>query len=501
VSGLRRVERYLLGERLGSGGMSSVYAAVQLGPLGIARPVAVKELHPHLARDADFVSMLLDEARIQGAVDHPNVVGVVDVIARGGELFLVLSLVHGVSLSEIVRRVRENGARVPAPIAVAIACDVLEGLHAAHELCGVDGERLGVVHRDVSPQNVLVGADGVSRLLDFGIAKAATRAQVTRAGQLKGKPSYMSPEQLAGEALDGRSDAFAAALVLVEMLTAHRGCPETDPVEARKWMTRELASPLGWLEGLLVEPALAAPLAACLALAPDARPGSARAVAIALCAAQPRATAAEVASWVGGSVADLLEARRALTTQLRAAAAVYVETMPTMPTSSHGAATSSHGVASTMPLLAPLRLAASEPEAALPSVRKAPQPAVAALAAAFVTAGFVWGRASLVPVTPRAAAAAETVEGAPPSTPRALPSPVALSSGVLVASPAASSAASAAEPVASAASSPRAPRPEAPTAHARAATPQASAARPEASQARPAPIPAPLARVSSREPP
>jgi serine/threonine-protein kinase len=310
VSGTpRRRGRYELGGLLGSGGMGNVHVARQVGPLGVTKRVAIKELHPHLARDAEFVAMLLEEARIQAALEHPNVVPVLDVVARDGELLVVLALVAGPSLAEILRPLREHHARVPASVAVGLVLDVLEGLHAAHELRGKDGVRLGVVHRDVSPHNILV-ADGVARITDFGVAKVLDRAQLTRGGQLKGKPGYMSPEQLDGRPVDARSDVFSAALLLAEMLTGARVCPSNDAAEVRRFFLSDLAMPAVWLAGRDVEPALAAWLARCLDVDPGARPTSARAAALALAEAHGRASAGEVAAWVERVAGELVAAKR-----------------------------------------------------------------------------------------------------------------------------------------------------------------------------------------------
>lgn len=298
TTGTRRIGRYVLGDRVGSGGMSDVRVAVEMTPLGLARTVAIKELHPHLARDADFVSMLVQEARIQGALEHPNVVRLVDAIAEDGELFLVLSLVDGVSLAELRKAMPADDARVPERIGVRIACDIFEGLHAAHELRSPDGSRADVVHRDVSTHNVLLGSDGVARILDFGVAKAVARAQVTRDGALKGKPTYMSPEQLAGERVDRRSDVYSAALVLAELLTGARVRPAGDVPELRAWVERELDDPAAWLRAKGVSEPVAQALGACLARDVDARPRTAREAARALADAEPPAIAGEVAEWL-----------------------------------------------------------------------------------------------------------------------------------------------------------------------------------------------------------
>jgi serine/threonine-protein kinase len=211
----------LYGE-IAAGGMATVHLARLLGPVGFARTVAIKRLHPHLAKDPEFVAMFLEEARLATRVRHPNVVTTLDVVSDDGELFLVMEYVAGESLSRLVRKARERGERVPPRYAVAILSGALEGLHSAHDATSERGQPLGLVHRDVSPQNVHVGVDGVPRLLDFGIAKATNRVQETRTDQLKGKVAYMSPEQLARGAIDRRADVYAASVVLWETLTGER---------------------------------------------------------------------------------------------------------------------------------------------------------------------------------------------------------------------------------------------------------------------------------------
>jgi hypothetical protein len=212
--------RYVLYDEIAVGGMASIHFGRMLGTAGFARTVAIKRLHPQFARDPDFSAMLLDEARLASRVRHPNVVPVLDVIAQNGELLLVMEYVAGESLA---RTLKADGAKPGSPeIHAAIMAGVLHGLHAAHEAKNVEGEPLGLVHRDVSPQNILVGLDGVSRIVDFGIAKAVGRAHTTRDGTLKGKLAYMAPEQIEGGAIDRRTDVFAAGIVLWEMLTGSR---------------------------------------------------------------------------------------------------------------------------------------------------------------------------------------------------------------------------------------------------------------------------------------
>jgi serine/threonine-protein kinase len=219
---VRIVGRYALYGTIAAGGMATVHFGRLLGPVGFSRTVAIKRLHPQFAADPEFVSMFLDEARLAARIRHPHVVPTLDVVATNGELFLVMDYVPGESLSRLIRASRERGERIPVQITIAIMSGVLQGLHAAHEARNERGEPLGIVHRDVSPQNVLVGSDGQARVLDFGVAKAAGRIQTTREGQLKGKLAYMAPEQLRSEALTRKTDIYAAAVVLWESLTCER---------------------------------------------------------------------------------------------------------------------------------------------------------------------------------------------------------------------------------------------------------------------------------------
>ncbi len=214
--------RYALYDELASGGMATVHFGRLLGPVGFSRTVAIKRLHPQFAKDPEFVSMFLDEARVAARVQHPNVVSTLDVVATEGELFLVMEYVEGESLARILRQIRASGARIPPKIVGSIITGLLHGLHAAHEARSERGDPLHIIHRDVSPQNVIVGSDGVARVLDFGVAKAAGRMQHTREGQLKGKLAYMAPEQIAGEELDRRADIYAAGVVLWEAIACRR---------------------------------------------------------------------------------------------------------------------------------------------------------------------------------------------------------------------------------------------------------------------------------------
>ncbi len=214
--------RYALYGEIAAGGMATVHLGRLLGPIGFSKTVAIKRLHPQFAKDPDFVAMFLDEARVAARIQHPNVVSTLDVVALDGELFLVMEYVEGESLAKLIRVSRAAHTRIPARVVGSIMSSTLYGLHAAHEAKSERGEPLGIIHRDVSPQNVLVGTDGVARVLDFGVAKARGRAHTTRDGQIKGKLAYMPPEQIMGEELDRRVDVYAAGVVVWEALVGQR---------------------------------------------------------------------------------------------------------------------------------------------------------------------------------------------------------------------------------------------------------------------------------------
>jgi serine/threonine-protein kinase len=218
---------------LASGGMGDVWIAAQEGSFGFSHVVALKTIRQDHARTASFRKMFLEEARLASRLHHVNVVEVLDLGEQDGMVFQAMPLIEGDSLAGLGRRAREsNRGRLPCGCALRILVDALRGLHAAHELTDDDGVCLQVVHRDVSPQNVLVGLDGIARLTDFGIAKALGRlSDETESGQLRGKLSYLSPEQAVREAPDRRSDVFAAGVVLWEALTGERLFKGLDVIE------------------------------------------------------------------------------------------------------------------------------------------------------------------------------------------------------------------------------------------------------------------------------
>ncbi|RYE90996.1 MAG: serine/threonine protein kinase, partial [Myxococcales bacterium] len=216
------VGRYLLHDEIAAGGMGVVHVARQVGETGFSRLVAAKRLHADLALDQELVRMLSEEARVAARVRHPNVASTLDVVEDASEVLLVMEYLEGETLFRLIRASLERGQRLPLPIASAVLTGALLGLHAAHEATDERGRPLGIVHRDISPQNILVGADGLTRVLDFGVAKAASRTTVTARGAARGKLTYMAPEQARSLVVDRRADLFAAGIVLWEALAGAR---------------------------------------------------------------------------------------------------------------------------------------------------------------------------------------------------------------------------------------------------------------------------------------
>jgi len=216
----RELGRYTLLGELASGGMAKVYVGRQIGAAGFERIVAIKCCHDHLRSNSAFTQMFLDEARLAAHIRHHNVVATLDV--NDVPLYLVREYVEGCSLSALVRTARRAGGRLPLDISLRVACDTLAGLHAAHESRGPDGVPLGIVHCDVSPPNILIGVDGSARITDFGIAHATACMTPEDQSFIRGKPSYMAPEQVESGVVTRRADVFSAGVVLWELLTGVR---------------------------------------------------------------------------------------------------------------------------------------------------------------------------------------------------------------------------------------------------------------------------------------
>jgi len=297
-SGPTIIGRYAVHDEIASGGMATVHLGRLLGPVGFSRTVAIKRLHPQFAKDPDFSSMFIDEARLAARIRHPNVVATLDVVAMEQELLLVMDYIQGESLSRLLRTARTRQELVPLRILTTTLAGILHGLHAAHEAKTERGERLEIVHRDVSPQNILVGSDGVARVLDFGVAKAAVRMQSTREGQIKGKLSYMAPEQLRGDAnVDRRVDVYAAGVVLWEGLVGKR---LFEAENEGRLLTKILLEPVPSPQ--LFVPTIPADLNAivmkALARNRDERFATAREMAQALEQVMHPANASEIGEWV-----------------------------------------------------------------------------------------------------------------------------------------------------------------------------------------------------------
>jgi eukaryotic-like serine/threonine-protein kinase len=227
--GCERLGRYAICQQIGAGGMASVHLGFLLGSGGFSRFVAIKRMHPQLARDASLVARFEQEVRLGARIQHPNVVQALDVVSRHDELLLVMELIQGETLAGLVEAAASAGAALPIGVALNIVTSALHGLHAAHEARDENDVPLALVHRDFSPQNVQVGSDGYARVLDFGIAKTLTQAIKTDIGALAGKLPYMAPEQLRQQPLDRRTDVFAAGVVLWEALVGKRLFGATHP--------------------------------------------------------------------------------------------------------------------------------------------------------------------------------------------------------------------------------------------------------------------------------
>ncbi|HTJ83166.1 MAG TPA: serine/threonine-protein kinase, partial [Polyangiaceae bacterium] len=265
--------------KIASGGMATVYVGRLRGRYGFSRLVAIKRAHAHLLDDEQFRRLLIGEARLASRIHHPNVVSVLDVDEPREELLLVMDYVEGAALSQLLSACRE-ASPLPVGVTVRIMIDVCAGLHAAHELRGERGEPLEIVHRDVSPQNVLVGVDGLSRITDFGVAKWTEATQATTNGW-KGKFAYMAPEYVRDRVADRRADVFGVGVMLWEAL-ANRRLFRGEDGGATMWLVaNHTPEEIGALVPGL-PPELAQVVARALEKEPDARYATAKDLADAL---------------------------------------------------------------------------------------------------------------------------------------------------------------------------------------------------------------------------
>jgi eukaryotic-like serine/threonine-protein kinase len=306
----RIVGRYALFDEIAAGGMATIHLGRLVGPVGFSRTVAIKTLHPQFAKDPEFVEMFLEEARLASRIQHPNVISTVDVATAEGEVFLVMEYVAGESLAKLVRCALKQGDPIPVEVAVSILAGMLHGLHATHEAKNEQLEAMHIVHRDVSPQNVLVGLDGVARIFDFGVAKAAAmRSQSTSDGQMKGKLSYMSPEQLNSRDVDRRTDVFAAGVVAWECLAGRRLFAGSDPGEVlAKVLTLDIPAPIDVLSS--VPRVLSNIVMRALERSPEQRWQTARDFAIELERNVVLAAPHVVGDWVAQHAGEALQDRR-----------------------------------------------------------------------------------------------------------------------------------------------------------------------------------------------
>ena len=214
--------KYLLLDRLAVGGMAEIFLARQMGLEGFEKTVVLKRIRPHLGDKKSFVRMFLNEAKLAAQLNHPNIIQIHDLGKVGDSYFIAMEYLFGRDMRRVIPKAEVQGIPFPLVYACKIASQVLEGLYYAHQKADIHGQPLGIVHRDVTPENIFVSFDGGVKVLDFGIAKAANQVEMTRAGEIKGKLSYMSPEQCMGLPLDHRSDIFSLGVVLYEWVTGFK---------------------------------------------------------------------------------------------------------------------------------------------------------------------------------------------------------------------------------------------------------------------------------------
>ena len=218
----QKLGKYTLVRHIATGGMAEIWLAEQEGPGGFSKQLVIKRILSHLARDQQFTSMFLDEARTVAQLSHPNIGQIFELGELEGSYFIAMEYIEGVDLAVMIELARQRGEQVPVGIGVKIVVDMLAALEFAHTFHDRDGKHLGLVHRDVTPHNVLVSNDGIVKLVDFGVAKAKANQSKTQTGAVKGKFAYMAPEQIESKDMDHRVDIFAAGILLYELLTGQR---------------------------------------------------------------------------------------------------------------------------------------------------------------------------------------------------------------------------------------------------------------------------------------
>jgi len=389
------IGRYAVFSEIASGGMAAIHLGRLLAPAGFAETVAIKRLHRHLANNPEFAAMFLDETRVAARIRHPHVVPTLDVVEADGELLLVLEYVHGESLEQLLRTVRSDRTLVPPPIVAAILSGVLRGLDAAHRATNERGQPLRLVHRDVSPQNILVGEDGAARVVDFGIAKAAGRLRVTRNGQTHGKVQYMSPEQITDGPVDALTDVYSAGVVLWEALTARRLFDRPGDLATAAQIRDGAASPPSAFVPSLPRAFDAVTMRA-LATSRDARFPSAAAMALALEGCGPIASPHEVSAWVRDVARETLAFRARTLREIENAVLVGGVPAPWVapPPAAHPAIPSALPTVRDLGRLASLATDPLDEAPALPHGERAGAVVPPGLCGASLAAGVVLGSAS-----------------------------------------------------------------------------------------------------------
>jgi eukaryotic-like serine/threonine-protein kinase len=276
---IARFGRYDILGRIALGGMAEIFLAREQGPGRAARAVVLKRVLPHVADDRRFIDMFLQEAEIAIGLSHPNLCPIYEFGEHEGSYFIAMEWVRGLSITQIHKRVFERGGSgIPAPILARVAADIADALHHAHMATGPDGRPLQLVHRDVTPDNIMISFDGKVKLLDFGVAKAASQRVKTEAGMLKGKFAYMAPEQYRGETLDGRADVFALGVCMYEALTGLALYHRPSEYETMGAILSDDEAPHVRAAKPSVPPGLDALVAAALEKDRDARPRTAHAL-------------------------------------------------------------------------------------------------------------------------------------------------------------------------------------------------------------------------------
>ncbi|MCA9523534.1 MAG: serine/threonine protein kinase [Myxococcales bacterium] len=239
----RRFGKYQILRRISIGGMAEVYHAVFTNDQGFEKEVAVKRILPLMDQEQSFTEMFIHEAKLASTLNHANIAQIYELGEIGNSYFIAMEYIHGETVRAVIRRMNALGARVDPWLAARIVADVASGLQYAHQKRGVDGQALDIVHRDISPQNVMLSFNGQVKVIDFGIAKATGRAFQTRSGIVKGKCSYMAPEQIRGRPVDHRTDIFALGIVFFELLSGEKLFDGTDVGEIMDKITEEPMDP------------------------------------------------------------------------------------------------------------------------------------------------------------------------------------------------------------------------------------------------------------------